>query len=92
MAEAEGLDVTVFLFHDAVFLANKTMYPKVIPIGPPPVSGSIDYLVDNNVKVYVCKPCYELRGLSPEDLIATAELKGMELFVQLAKESKVISF
>jgi predicted peroxiredoxin len=44
------------------------------------------------VKVYVCKPCYELRGLSPEDLIATAELKGMELFVQLAKESKVISF
>jgi predicted peroxiredoxin len=92
MAEAEGMDVAVFLFHDAVLLANKKMCPKVIPIGPPPVSGSIEYLIDNNVKIYVCRPCYEFRGLSPDDLIPTAELKGMELFVELAKDRKVISF
>ena len=92
MSEAEGLDVAMFLFHDAVFLANKNMYPKLIPIGPPPVSGSIDYLVDQKVKIYVCRPCYEFRGLSPDDLIPTAELKGMEFFVELAAERKVISF
>lgn len=92
MSEAEGLDVTMFLFHDAVFLANKKMYPKVIPIGPPPVSGGIEYLIEQNVKVYVCRPCYEFRGLSTDDLISTAELKGMEMFVELAKESRVISF
>ncbi len=92
MSEAEGLDVTMFLFHDAVFLANQTMYPKLIPIGPPPVSGSIEYLIEQDVKIYVCKPCYEFRGLSVEDLIPNAELKGMELFVELVKSSKVISF
>jgi predicted peroxiredoxin len=92
MAEAEGLDVTMFLFHDAVLLANKKMYPKVIPIGPPPVSGSIEYLIEQNVKIYVCRPCYEFRGLSVEDLIPSTELKGMELFVELAKSSKVINF
>ncbi len=92
MSEAEGLDVIMFLFHDAVFLANKKMYPKVIPIGPPPVSGSMDYLIENGVKIYVCKPCYEFRGLSHDDLIPGAELKGMELFVELAKDRKVISF
>ncbi len=92
MSEAEGLDVTVFLFHDAVLLANKKMYPKVIPIGPPPVSGSIEYLIDQKVNIYVCRPCYEFRGLSTDDLIPSAELKGMELFVELSKSSKVISF
>lgn len=91
-AEAEGCDVTLFLFHDAVLLANKKTHPKVIPIGPPPVSGSIEYLIDQKAKIYVCKPCYEFRGLSEDDLIPTAELKGMELFMELAKDSKVISF
>jgi len=92
MAEAEDLEVTLFLFHDAVFLANKKTYPEIIPIGPPPVSGSIEYLIDQKVTIYVCRPCYEFRGLSKDDLIPTAELKGMELFVELSKTSKVIGF
>ncbi len=91
-AETEGLDVAVFLFHDAVLLANKNMYQKVIPIGPPPVSACIDYLTEQNVKLYVCKPCYELRGMSKDDLIPTAELKGMDFFVELSKTRKVINF
>ncbi len=92
MAEAEGFDVTLFLFHDAVLLANKNLYPKIIPIGPPPVSGSMDYLIDEKVKIYVCRPCYEFRGLPEEDLVPTAELKGMELFVELCRTCRVISF
>jgi uncharacterized protein involved in oxidation of intracellular sulfur len=91
-AETEDLDVTLFLFHDAVLLANKKMYKKVIPIGPPPVSGCIDYLIEKNVKIYVCRPCYELRGMDSDDLVPTAELKGMEFFVELTKDRKVISF
>ncbi len=91
-AKADGLDVTMFLFHDAVLLAKNKMYPKVIPVGPPPLTASIDFLVDENVKIYVCKPCFELRGLSVEDMIPTAELKGMDLFVELSKTSKIIGF
>jgi predicted peroxiredoxin len=92
MSESDGMDVSMFLFHDAVLLANKKTYPKAVPIGPPPISASIEYLIEQNVKIYVCRPCYEIRGLSEEDLIDTAKLKGMDVFVELSKTSKIISF
>ena len=92
VAQAEDLDVAIFLFHDAVLLAKKAMYPKVLPVGPPPLTASIDFLVDENVKIYVCRPCFELRGLSTEEMIPTAELKGMDFFFELSKTSKVVSF
>ncbi len=92
VAKKQGFDVCIFLFHDAVLLARKGMYDKVIPIGPPPVQQSIEFLVDQNVPIFVCKPCFELRGVSTTDLIATAELKGMDYFVELSKERKVVSF
>ena len=91
-AETQGMDVCLFLFHDAVLLANRKMYPKIIPVGPPPAGSTIDYLIEQNVKVYVCKPCYELRGLSVEDLIPVAELKGMELFAELSKTARTVTF
>ena len=91
-AKKQGVDVILFLFHDAVLLARKNVAQLVIPIGPSPLKESMDFLLQQNVKVFVCKPCYELRGLSSQDLIPTAELKGMDLFTELAKERKVISF
>ncbi len=92
VSHLQGLDVSMFLFHDAVILANEKMHPKVFPIGPPPISNVIEYFNEEKIKVYVCRPCYELRGMSREDLIPTAELKEMDVFVELSKESKVISF
>ncbi len=92
VAKSEGLDVTMFLFHDAVLLAKKEMYPKVVPIGPPPLSASMDFLIGQDVKIYVCKPCFEVRGLTAENLIPTAELKGMDMFLKLSRTSQVISF
>ncbi len=91
-AKKKGLDVAVFLFHDAVTLARKDSYPLVMPIGPPPLKESMDFLVQAGVPIYVCKPCYEYRGLSEQDLVETAELKGMDLFVELSKERQVIPF
>ena len=92
VSSLQGLDVSLFLFHDAVILANEKMHPKVFPIGPPPISDVIEYFNEEKIKVYVCRPCYELRGMSKEDLIPTAELKEMDVFVALAQKSKVISF
>ena len=91
-AKAEDMDITMFLFHDAVLLVKNKMYPKVTPVGPPPLTACINYLVEENVKIYVCKPCFELRGLSTDDMIPTAELKGMDLFVELSKTYRVIGF
>lgn len=92
VSDLQGLDVNMFLFHDAVLLANNKMYPKVIPVGPPPIGDVIEYLTEQNIKVYVCRPCYELRGMAKEDLIPTAELKEMDKFVELSKERQLISF
>ena len=92
VAKKQGMDVNMFLFHDAVLLARKDMYPLALPIGPPPIKDCMEYLLDQKVKIYVCKPCYELRGLSENELVETAELKGMDLFVELSKDSKVVSF
>lgn len=92
VSNLQGLDVSIFLFHDAVILANEKMHPKVLPIGPPPISDVIEFLTEEKIKVYVCRPCYELRGMSHDDLIPTAELKEMGEFVELCKENKVISF
>jgi predicted peroxiredoxin len=88
----QGMDVDLFLFGDAVLLAVQTMVPKVIPIGPPPLKDCMDYLTAEKVKIYACKPCFELRGLDPKTLVPTAELKGMDLFVELSKTSKVVGF
>ncbi len=91
-AHSEGMDVTIFLFHDAVLLAKKEVYPKMVPIGPPPIKACMDYLVDENVNIYVCKPCYDFRALTTDEMVETAELKGMDLFFELSKECKVVSF
>lgn len=88
----QGADVVMFLFHDAVLLARKQLYPLALPIGPPPIKDAMEYLLQEGVKIYVCKPCYELRGCSETDLVETAELKGMDLFAELAKECKLVSF
>ncbi len=91
-AKSMDLDVTMFLFGDAVLLALKAVYPKIMPFGPPPVSACMDYLIEENVKIYVCKPCFESRALSIGDMVPCAELKTMEAFVELSKTCRVIGF
>ena len=91
-AKKQGMDVVMFLFHDAVLLARKDFPALVQPIGPPPLKESTDYLVKQGVKIYVCKPCYVLRGLPEKDLLPVSELKGMDLFTELSRERKVITF
>ena len=91
-AKKQGAEVELFLFHDAVLLARKQMYPLALPIGPPPIKDCMEYLLKQRVRIFVCKPCFELRGMDEKDLVETAELKGMDLFAELAKTRKVVSF
>ena len=92
VAKQQGNDVTLFLFHDAVSLARKEMYVNVVPIGPPLLKDCIEYLLDEGTKIYVCKPCFKLRGMKEDELIPHAELKGMDLFFELSKTNKLVTF
>lgn len=91
-AKKEGLDVVLFLFHDAVLLARKELAEMVVPVGPPPISDSIASLLESNAKIFVCSACYEKRGLAKDQLMKNAELQGIGKFVELSKESKLVPF
>ena len=91
-AKMKGGEVILFLFHDAVLLARKETYKKAIPIGPPPIADYMEYPLAQKVKILVCKACYLVRGLLEADLVDTAELQGIDTFVDLTKECKVVSF
>ena len=53
--------VTIMLFHDAVHLASKGVAKNIIPVGPPQRFEEI--LNDNNAKLFLCKPCAEVRNI-----------------------------
>jgi len=92
VAKKEGSDVVIFLFHDAVSLARQEMVEHIVPIGPPLLKDSIKFLLSESVKIYVCKPCFELRGMDEVELIQDAELKGMDMFFELSKDRKLVTF
>jgi len=92
VAKKEDSEVVIFLLHDAVSLARQEMVDHVVPIGPPLLKDSLEYLLSQGVKIYVCKPCFELRGMKEQELIQGAELKGMDLFFELSKERKLVTF
>ena len=92
VAHKKGEEVELFLFHDGVLSSLKELREKMIPIGPPPVTEVWNYLEENNVKVYLCNACFDLRGLSQENLPENCEVVGMDKFVELSNQSKSISF
>ena len=92
VAKDQGHDVTMFLFSDAVFLAKKGMADSIVASGPPPLKDVLQAVIEHGIKIYVCEPCALTRTLSENDLVKNAELAGMDKFIQLASESKVITF
>ena len=91
-AIAKGDTCTLMLFHDAVLLGVKGVGPTVVPVGPPnkysAVAGS------DKIAFWVCKPCFDARGLSKDILDPTAKLGGMDEFLDATKrpDAKVVAF
>ena len=56
-----GDTVTIMLFHDAVTVAANGAGGRLVPVGPP---NRYEEMVSHaNVKLWVCKPGVEVRGL-----------------------------
>ena len=58
----------------------------------PQFSGACTNGLAQGVKVYACKPCWELRGLKEDELLEGIELKGMDLFAQLLATHTPVTF
>ena len=84
--------VTLMLFHDAVLMAVDGVGIKLIPVGPP--NRYKEVVGHPNVTFWVCKPCFDARGLVPLSLDRHAKLGGMNEFLAAAKlpDCKVVAF
>ena len=87
-----GDSVTIMLFHDAVTLAVQGAGAKLVPVGPP--NRYEETVSHPNVKLWVCKPCVEVRGLATAALDVRAKIGGMNDYHAAAKEpdTRVVAF
>jgi len=87
-----GDSVTVMLFHDAVHLGTRGTADKLVPFGPPQRFAEV--VAHPNAKVYVCKPCAEVRHIGPDLLVTGAVMGGMvELHAAGSRpDAKFVSF
>ena len=70
-----GDTVMIMLFHDAVTVAVKKAYEKMMPFGPPPRFDEV--FSHANAEILVCKPCADARGITEDMLTANCKLGGM---------------
>lgn len=87
-----GDTCTLMLFHDAVILGVEGVGPTVVPVGPPNKYKAV--VGHDKVEFWVCKPCFDARGLVKSSLDKHAKLGGMGEFLEATKQpgAKVVAF
>jgi tRNA 2-thiouridine synthesizing protein D len=78
-----GDQVTLMLFHDAVYMAVEGAGAKLVPVGPPNLFEEV--AGHPKVTLWACKPCVEVRGLAGATLDRRIKLGGMNDFHAAAK-------
>ena len=87
-----GDNVTLMLFHDAVYLAVEGAGAKLVPVAPP--NRYEEVASHPKVTLLACKPCVEVRGLAAAALDKRIKLGGMNEFHAAATEpdTRLISY
>lgn len=87
-----GDTLMIMLFHDAVTIAVKGAYPKMVPFGPPQKFEEV--FSNPNAKIIVCKPCAEVRGITEDMLVDNCTIGGMnDLYEHISRpDCKAVSF
>jgi predicted peroxiredoxin len=87
-----GDDVTLMLFHDAVYMAVEGAGAKLVPVGPP--NRYEEVAGHPKVTLWACKPCIDVRGLSGAALDRRIKLGGMNEFHAAARaaDARVINY
>lgn len=88
-----GHDVVLFLNVRAVTLANTDIPQHVEGLRGQTAREELAALLERGARVFVCGPCTEQAGLSPEDWIEGVEMGGPALIdVQMAPTTAVMSY
>ena len=63
-----GHSVQLFLLGEAVSLMRKSVASAVVPVGWPPLEGTMAKLVERRVQIYACGACSRARSVTLGDL------------------------
>ena len=81
-----GHDVQIFLLGEAVSLMRKSVAEAVVPVGWPPLAGTLDKVVARNVQIFACGACSRARGVTEGDLAQyRAKFGNPTIFVSLVE-------
>jgi sulfur relay (sulfurtransferase) complex TusBCD TusD component (DsrE family) len=87
-----GDQVTLMLFHDAVYMAVEGAGAKLVPVGPP--NRYEEVAAHTKAKLWACKPCVDVRGLAGAALDRRITPGGMNEFHTAASgpDTRVINY
>lgn len=91
IAVSKGCDVVIFLIDDAVYLYNQDLVNRIKAPTGDSLAEHIGPLIDK-ARIYLCTPCCNARGIEEDDIPDFMELSTGSKLIDLAMESKVISF
>ncbi len=81
-----GHDVQIFLLGEAVSLMRKSVANAVVPVGWPPLAGTLDKVVARNIPIYACGACSHARSVTETDLAQyKAKFGNPTIFVSLVE-------
>jgi predicted peroxiredoxin len=81
-----GHNVQIFLLGEAVSLMRKSVAEAVVPVGWPPLGGTLQKLTDRKVQIYACGACSRARGVTQADLDQWgAKFGNPSIFVSLVE-------
>jgi predicted peroxiredoxin len=63
-----GHNVQIFLLGEAVSLMRKSVAQAVVPVGWPPLSGTMEKVTARQIQIYACGACSRARGVTEADL------------------------
>jgi predicted peroxiredoxin len=63
-----GHNVQMFLLGESVSLMRKSVAEAVVPVGWPPLAGTMHKVADRKIQIYACGACSRARGVTQADL------------------------
>ena len=63
-----GHSVQIFLLGEAVSLMRKSVASAVVPVGWPPLEGTLAKVAERHIQIYACGACSRARAVAQSDL------------------------
>jgi predicted peroxiredoxin len=81
-----GHEVQIFLLGEAVGLLRRTEAEAIVPVGWPPLVGTMEKVVARHIQIYACGACSRARSVAESDLSQWgAKFGNPTIFVSLVE-------